>query len=66
MARACAVLSERDYVTPEDVREVFGDVSAHRLVMKPQARIEGVGPYDVVDSVLASVQPPSMSARRRA
>ena len=26
MARACALMRDRDYVTPEDVREVFVDV----------------------------------------
>ncbi len=32
MVRACAVLNERDYVTPADVKEVFSDVCAHRFL----------------------------------
>ena len=42
LARARAVLKERDYVIPEDVQNVFEDVCAHRLVLKPQAQVEGI------------------------
>lgn len=41
MARACAILRKRDFVIPEDVQEVFEDVCAHRIILKPQAKIEG-------------------------
>ena len=53
MARACALLRDRDFVTPEDVREVFVDVCAHRIVLRPQARIESVSASDILDDVLA-------------
>ena len=58
MARACAVLRERDYVTPDDVRYIFKDVCAHRIIMKPQARIEGVSAEDVLDRILRKVEAP--------
>ena len=44
MSKACAVMRDRDFVTPDDVREVFVPVCAHRITMKPQARIEGITP----------------------
>ena len=62
MARACALIRERDFVTPEDVREVFCAVCAHRLVLKPQARIESVSAEDILEQVMASVPAPSMGA----
>lgn len=34
MAKACAYMSERDYVIPEDVQEVFKDVVGHRITLK--------------------------------
>ena len=40
MARASAVIRERNYVIPEDVQNVYLDVCAHRLVLRPQARVE--------------------------
>ena len=38
---------ERGYVVPEDVQAVFVDVCAHRLVLRPQARVEGVTERDL-------------------
>lgn len=35
MARSCAYLRGRDYVTPEDVQEVFLPVCAHRVLLAP-------------------------------
>ena len=61
MARACAIVRERDYVTPEDVREVFTCVCAHRLVLKPQARIEAVTAEDVLADCMKTVKAPAMS-----
>ncbi len=60
MARACALIRERDFVTPEDVREVFKAVCAHRMVLKPQARIESITADHILDQVMQSVPAPSM------
>ena len=64
-ARARAVLKERDYVVPDDVREVFEDVCAHRLVMKPQAKIEGVTAHDVLSQVMKDVPGPALGGKQR-
>lgn len=60
LVRARAVLKERDYVIPEDVQAVFVDVCAHRLVMKPQAKIEGVSAVDVLNDILKQIPAPSL------
>lgn len=62
-ARARAVLRERDYVIPEDIQAVFKDVCAHRLVMKPQAKIEGITSEDILDKVLNKIKAPSLDGR---
>lgn len=64
MSRACALIRERDFVSPEDVREVFKPTCAHRLVLKPQARIESVSADDILDDVMASTPAPSMGEIR--
>ena len=63
MARASAVLHERNYVVPEDIQSVFLDVCAHRLVLRPQARVDGMNARDVLRSILSEIRPPVLSAR---
>ena len=57
MAKAHAVLEERGYVVPEDVRAVFVDVCAHRLILRPQARIEGVRAEEILEDIMHSIKP---------
>lgn len=65
MARASAILNERDYVIPEDIRDVYKDVCAHRLILRSQARIEGVSAEEVLDSILEELPAPAMDRRPR-
>ena len=60
MARAHAILRERNYVIPEDVQEVFVDVCAHRIILKPQARIEGITPISFLNKILDTTEPPKI------
>lgn len=57
MSKARAILEERGYVIPEDVRDVFIDVCAHRLVLRPQARIEGVTAEAILTDIMERVKP---------
>lgn len=57
MAKAHAVLEERGYVIPEDVRDVFIDVCAHRLILRPQARIEGVTAEEILTDIMERIKP---------
>lgn len=63
MARARATLRQRDFVVPEDVQAVFLDVCAHRLVMRPQAKIEGVTAQQVLHEILRHVPAPELGRR---
>ena len=58
MAKACAIMSGRDYVTEEDVREVFLDVCAHRLILTQKARAANLTAYDVLRQIIANVKTP--------
>ena len=58
-ARAYAVISGRDYVTPEDVKAVAEPVLAHRIVVKPEMWLSQVSGRSVVAAVLSSVPVPS-------
>lgn len=57
MARAGAVLHERNYVVPEDVQSVFFDVCAHRLILRPQAQVDGITARDILAEILQQIKP---------
>ena len=57
-ARAQAVLSGRDFVTPDDVREVAKPALRHRIALAPELQIEGQGADDVLHALLAKVDAP--------
>lgn len=63
MVRACAILSERDYVVPADVKEVFCDVCAHRIILLPRAKLEGLTPRSILEKVLENTPAPSMGRK---
>ena len=48
---------------PEDVQNVFADVCAHRLVMRPQAQVEGVTARALLEDILTKVRPASAEER---
>jgi MoxR-like ATPase len=54
-ARARAVLEGRHFFTHEDVQEVALGVLGHRLIVRPEAEVEGRHVSDVVKDVLESV-----------
>lgn len=58
MAKAYAYLHGRDFVIPEDVAAVFGDVCCHRLVLATKARMMEEKPENLVASILGSVKMP--------
>jgi MoxR-like ATPase len=57
-ARVSAGLRGGDFVTPDDVKQVAPAVMAHRLVLTPEAALEGVTDLDVVRALLAETPVP--------
>lgn len=51
MAKAMAVLKGRDYVIPEDIKEVYYDVFAHRVKLDTLAKAEGMTVIEVLVQV---------------
>ena len=52
MSKAMAWLNGRDYVLPEDVRTVFPQVIAHRLLLSPEAEAQGVSADKLLQEIL--------------
>ena len=58
-AQALALIEGRQFVIPEDVREMAVPVIAHRLIVDSQARFAGVSAVSIVEEILTKVPVPS-------
>jgi MoxR-like ATPase len=57
-ARITAGLRGGEFVTPDDVKDAAASVLAHRLVLTPEAALEGMSDADVVRALLAETPVP--------
>ena len=57
-SRVHAVLDDRDFVTPDDIKEMAYPVLAHRLILRPEFEIEGVSVDEVIGRILQEVAVP--------
>ncbi len=64
-ARARAAMLARDYVIPDDVKEVAEPTLAHRLIVSPAARIKNVDPRGVIEEILQSTPAPGSRVKAR-
>lgn len=63
MARAHAYIYGRNYVIPEDVKEVFGDVAGHRLIYSPKAKINHISPDKIMSEIIKAVPVPGLAKK---
>ncbi|MBQ8148270.1 MAG: MoxR family ATPase [Lachnospiraceae bacterium] len=63
MAAAHALFQGRGYIIPEDVREVFIDVCAHRIILKPRARMEDISEKAILEEILNKIKPGVVSKK---
>ncbi|HTA37538.1 MAG TPA: MoxR family ATPase [Candidatus Acidoferrales bacterium] len=57
-SQAAAAIGGRDFVAPDDVKDVAPFVIPHRLIVAPEAEIEGISAGAVLREILASVPVP--------
>ena len=60
MSKAAAFVEGRDYVVPEDIKKVFGDVAGHRMVLESRARYEDKTSREILDEILDTVPVPKV------
>ena len=54
-AKAMAYLNGRDFVLPEDIKEIAKDVLNHRIILNYEAEADGVNSRQLVDNILKKV-----------
>ena len=54
-SKVVAFFNDRDYVLPEDIKEVAHDILNHRIILNYEAEADGVTTHDVIDEILQKV-----------
>ncbi len=54
-AKAMAFLNQRDFVLPEDIKEIAKDVLNHRIILNYEAEADGINSRQLVDNILRKV-----------
>ena len=57
-SKALAALRDREFVTPDDVKEIARPVLRHRIILRSEAEIEGASADQVLDEVIAGIEIP--------
>jgi MoxR-like ATPase len=66
LARGQAVLNQRDYVVPDDIKQVAVPALAHRVTLRPELWVRQVSADEVVAKLLAAVPTPKTDPTARA
>jgi len=59
-SRVIAASKARDYVIPDDLKDIAIPVLAHRILLSPEAQMRGAGTEDVLESVLGRIPVPDL------
>ncbi len=57
-ASALALMEGRGYVIPDDVKRVAPQVLNHRIILKPEAELDGIASLDVIKEILTRIKSP--------
>ena len=61
MAKACALMSGRSYVIPDDILYIFKDVVGHRIIPEHKAKLNGLSVNDILNEILRNVPIPKIN-----
>jgi MoxR-like ATPase len=64
LARGQALLSQRDYVVPDDIKQIAVPALAHRITLRPELWVRQVSADEVMTKLLASVPTPRTDPAR--
>ena len=54
--KANAFMNNRDYVTPDDIKEVANDVLNHRIILNFEAEVDGITSSEIIKQILEKVE----------
>ena len=57
-AKANAAIKGRDFVIPDDIKEMAAPVLRHRIMLTPEKEMEGITPDELIENILKDVEVP--------
>ncbi|MEO6230395.1 MAG: MoxR family ATPase [Ferruginibacter sp.] len=57
-SKAWAAIKGRDFVTPEDIKDMASPVLRHRIILTPEKEMEGLTADDLIESILKNIEVP--------
>ncbi|MEQ8478004.1 MoxR family ATPase [Fulvivirga sp.] len=57
-SKAFAAINGRDFVTPEDIKQMATPVMRHRVILTPEKEMEGVHPDQIIESLINNIEIP--------
>ena len=57
-SKTIAAIRGRDFVTPDDIQYICDPVLNHRIILTPEAEMEGMGPEDVIAEIVQKLEVP--------
>jgi MoxR-like ATPase len=63
LGQARALMQDRDFVTPDDVKTLATAALSHRIILTAQARVKGLAPAEVIEECLHALSVPGVRAR---
>jgi MoxR-like ATPase len=63
IARSRAAANGRDYVMPDDIKDLASPVLVHRLALRPEAQMRGETINTIIDDVMGRIRVPGTTSR---
>ncbi|MBS1536168.1 MAG: MoxR family ATPase [Bacteroidetes bacterium] len=57
-SKAFAAMNGRDFITPEDIKDVAPHILRHRILLTPEKEMEGISPADIVRQIIEKIEVP--------
>ena len=57
-AKSFAAMKGRDFVTPDDIKEIVPHVLKHRIILTPEKEMEGKTSTDIIEEIISNVEVP--------
>ncbi len=62
-SQALALMRNRDYVLPDDVKQLATSILSHRIIPSPSARMNGMRPYQMIEDLVKSTPIPGENSQ---